>query len=75
MSRSFNVWTIGAIGSREKITSVSKWLMNEEGFKQTDLDRIHAPIGINIKPKTPAEIAISIAAELIQCRAVRQSFN
>lgn len=68
-----NACYIGVIGSREKTASVSKRLMDEEGLKQADLDRIHTPIGINIKAKTPAEIAISIAAELILFRAVYQS--
>ena len=40
-----------------------------EGFTNEELDRVHAPIGIDIGSETPAEIAISIAAQLIQIRA------
>lgn len=59
---------IGVIGSRNKVALTRKRLL-EAGFTEKDLERIHAPIGIDIKSETPAEIAISIAAELIRCRA------
>ncbi|MDR2259230.1 MAG: XdhC family protein, partial [Treponema sp.] len=36
---------------------------------ELDAERVHAPIGIDIQSKTPAEVAISIAAELILVRA------
>ena len=36
------------------------------------LERVHAPIGLNVGASTPAEIAVSIAAELI---AVRSGLN
>jgi xanthine dehydrogenase accessory factor len=39
------------------------------GLTSQQLDRLKAPIGINIPSKTPAEIAISVIADLI---AVRQ---
>ena len=35
------------------------------GISEEDIDRLHAPIGITIGAQTPAEIAISIAAEII----------
>jgi xanthine dehydrogenase accessory factor len=58
---------IGVIGSRTKLAFVSERLKNEEGFKPEEIaaPRVHAPIGLPIKSKTPAEIAVSIAAELI----------
>lgn len=59
---------IGVIGSRGKVAVVSKKLM-ADGYSQHDLDRIYTPIGLDIKAETPAEIAISIAAEMIQIRA------
>ena len=43
--------------------------MWEAGFTPEDTDRIYAPIGLEIGAETPAEIAISIAAELIAVRA------
>jgi len=59
---------IGVIGSRAKIAAVSKKLL-EQGFSQEEIDSVHTPIGIDIKAETPAEIAVSIAAELIMVRA------
>lgn len=59
---------IGVVGSKQKIAAVSKKLF-EEGFTQKDLDRIYTPIGTDIKAESPAEIAISIAGELICVRA------
>ena len=41
----------------------------DNGVEEAELSRIHAPIGITIFAETPEEIAISIAAELIRCRA------
>ena len=60
---------IGVIGSRHKIAQVEKNIM-EHGFTRADLDRVTAPIGLmSIKAETPAEIAISIAGQLIAFRA------
>ena len=59
---------IGVIGSRAKIAITSKKLL-EIGFSQEEISRVHTPIGIDIKADTPAEIAVSIAAELIITRA------
>ena len=60
---------IGVIGSSHKKALVEKSIM-EHGFTRADLDRVTAPIGLlNIKAETPAEIAISIAGQLIALRA------
>ncbi len=59
---------IGMIGSRGKIATTYKRL-KEAGIGENEISRIHAPIGLPIKGETPAEIAISIAAELILHRA------
>ena len=59
---------VGCIGSRKKTAYVNQKL-REEGFSEEDLARIHAPIGLPIQARTPEEIAISIAAELIRHRA------
>ena len=61
---------IGMIGSRRKKAMIYERLL-EEGFTQKDLDRVHAPIGLDIGAETPEEIAVSIVAELIQVRAGR----
>jgi len=59
---------IGMIGSRRKKAMIYERLL-EEGFTKSDLDRVHAPIGLDIGAETPEEIAVSIVAELIQVRA------
>jgi xanthine dehydrogenase accessory factor len=38
------------------------------GFSEADLARIHAPIGLGIGAEGPAEIAVSILAEIIKWR-------
>lgn len=62
---------IGVIGSRNKLKTLSGKLM-EEGFTQKDIQRFYGPIGTPILAETPAEIAISIAGELIKIRAERE---
>ena len=59
---------IGVIGSRRKKASVFR-VLNEDGFTDRDLERITTPIGLEIGAETPAEIAISIAAQMIEVRA------
>lgn len=60
---------IGVIGSRKKKTSVFAKL-KEIGFNEEDLQRVTTPIGLDIKAETPAEIAISITAQMIEKRAI-----
>jgi xanthine dehydrogenase accessory factor len=55
---------LGLIGSRAKVARIRKALI-AEGMPPECLDRVHAPIGLDIGAVTPAEIAISILAELI----------
>ncbi|MFO7783584.1 MAG: XdhC family aldehyde oxidoreductase maturation factor [Thermodesulfobacteriota bacterium] len=59
---------IGMIGSSRKIRIIYDRLI-EEGIDRTQLDRVHAPIGLDIGAETPEEIAVSIVAELILVRA------
>lgn len=59
---------IGVVGSRSKIAEVNAKL-KADGFGEADIERITTPIGIDIKSETPAEIAVSIAAQLIEKRA------
>lgn len=58
---------IGLIGSRRKVIKIFSDL-REQGVSPEHLDRVHAPIGLDIGAVTPAEIALSIAAELIAVR-------
>ena len=59
---------IGVVGSRKKTKFVTDKLL-AEGFTEEQLARVTAPIGIEIGSETPAEIAISIAAQLIEVRS------
>jgi len=61
---------IGMIGSRRKRDLIYQELLGK-GFTRSELERVHAPIGLAIGAETPEEIAVSIVAELIQVRANR----
>ncbi|MGQ9645611.1 MAG: XdhC family aldehyde oxidoreductase maturation factor [Thermodesulfobacteriota bacterium] len=62
-----NARYIGMIGSKKKIQTLYHDLM-AKGVPKEVLDRVHAPIGIDIHSETPEEIAVSIVAELIKVR-------
>jgi xanthine dehydrogenase accessory factor len=59
---------IGMIGSRKKIALVRDSFLKNEWATTKQWNKIHTPIGLEIGSKTVQEIAISIAAELIQVR-------
>jgi xanthine dehydrogenase accessory factor len=55
---------IGALGSR--VTTAKRMTeLREEGATEEQLARIHAPIGLKIGSRSPAEIALSIMAEIV----------
>ena len=58
---------LGMIGSKRRVKGLFDALA-EEGFDRAALDRVHAPIGLMIGAVTPEEIAVSIAAQLIENR-------
>jgi len=58
---------LGLLGSKSKVATLFKALKSE-GTSQGDLDKIDAPIGLKINSKTPAEIAVSIAAKIISVK-------
>ena len=60
---------VGVIGSRKKAAGVRQVLKTEYGMTDAELDLVTTPIGVDIDAETPAEIAISIAGQLIQTRA------
>lgn len=62
-----NAKYIGMIGSKTKRSFIYNQL-KDEGYSQSELDRVFCPIGLEISAQTPEEIAISIAAELIKIR-------
>lgn len=55
---------VGMIGSRRKVAQAMEE-MRALGFSKEALDQVHAPIGLPIRAQTPAEIAVSILAEII----------
>lgn len=63
---------IGVMGSRRKKEYVFARL-REVGFTDADLDRVTTPIGLSIGGESPAEIALSIVAQLVQLRAAREA--
>jgi xanthine dehydrogenase accessory factor len=58
---------IGMMGSAKKVKEIFNKL-KEAGITEEKLKKVHAPIGFPIKSNTPEEIAISIAAEIIQVK-------
>lgn len=59
---------LGMIGSRRKVHSLVRRVLDKEarmGRSTPDLSRLRAPIGLALGGRTPAEIAISVVAELI----------
>ncbi|HLI70082.1 MAG TPA: XdhC/CoxI family protein [Ktedonobacteraceae bacterium] len=58
---------IGMIGSPGKVKNIFKSLLRK-GFSREALERVHAPIGLDLGAETPDEIALSIAAEILMQR-------
>jgi len=63
-NQNVNIAYIGVLGSKAKIKTMFQDLL-AKGIKTEVLEKVHAPIGLNIKSQTPEEIAVSIGAELI----------
>ncbi len=55
---------IGMIGSRRRVRATYVQLL-AEGLDRERIDRIHAPVGLDIHAETPEEIAVAVAAELV----------
>lgn len=62
---------LGVIGSKKKTLAVNEQLRGR-GITDGQLARVHAPIGLPIGAVTPAELAVSIAGEMIAERAKRR---
>ncbi|MGR3661465.1 MAG: XdhC family protein [Paracoccaceae bacterium] len=60
-----DVFYLGCLGSRRTHAKrVSR--LEDMGFREAQIDRIHGPVGLNIGAKSPAEIAIAVLAEMTQ---------
>ena len=58
---------VGMIGSKRKVLSVYKAL-EQEGYRPEEMERVYAPMGLDIGALSPEEIAVSIVAELVAVR-------
>ncbi len=58
---------IGLMGSKKKVQKLFSDLRTK-GYTESELKKVHSPIGLDIKSETPEEIAVSIAAEIIMVK-------
>ncbi|MEO6952160.1 MAG: xanthine dehydrogenase accessory protein XdhC [Polyangia bacterium] len=63
---------LGLIGSKRKI-AMFKERLSLRGIDEARWENVHAPIGVDIGADTPEEIAVAIAAELVEVRARRRN--
>jgi xanthine dehydrogenase accessory factor len=59
---------VGALGSSRNQAKRRERLAQHFGLTPDELARLHGPVGLRIGAKTPAEIAVSILAEIIECK-------
>ncbi len=59
---------IGMIGSRRRIKACFQRFRDEDKISEELIERVYAPIGLDIGTETPAEIALSILGEVIKVR-------
>lgn len=55
---------VGMLGGKKRRESI-KEMLRADGVPEAALERLHTPIGLDIGAETPAEIAVSIAAQLV----------
>jgi xanthine dehydrogenase accessory factor len=60
-----NAGYIGAMGSRGT-TARRAEALRERGFTDADLERLHAPIGLDLGARSPEEIALAVVAEIVK---------
>lgn len=65
---------IGMIGSKSKVAFVINNML-ENGYTKEQINKVHTPIGLSIGGQTPAEIAVSIAGEIILEKNKKESIN
>jgi xanthine dehydrogenase accessory factor len=56
------------LGSRRNQAARKDRLATHFGLQEHELNRLHGPVGLNLGAKTPAEIAISVVAEIVQAK-------
>lgn len=58
---------VGVMGSRRRWAE-TRSLLQQDGLDEVALARVHSPIGLELNAETPAEIAVSILAQIMQIR-------
>lgn len=69
-----NTAYVGMIGSKRRVKNVMEQLL-KEGYSQEKLEKVNAPIGLEIGAVTPEEIAFSIIAQVIKYRRLVNPTN
>ncbi|WP_140918639.1 XdhC family protein [Limnobaculum xujianqingii] len=57
---------IGVMGSAKNSENRLKRLARTGGLTESELERVHAPVGLDIGSKTPSEIALSVMADIVK---------
>lgn len=63
-----NAFYVGALGSRINQQRRKQRLADHFNLSESELQRLHGPVGLRLGARTPAEIAIAILAEIVQVR-------
>jgi xanthine dehydrogenase accessory factor len=63
-----NAFYVGALGSRRNQETRKQRLAEHFDLSPLELARLHGPVGLSLGAKTPAEIAVSIVAEIVQVK-------
>lgn len=64
---------VGALGSRRNQATRKQRLAEHFDLSQSELARLHGPVGLAIGAKTPAEIAVSIMAQIVEVKNAQQA--
>jgi xanthine dehydrogenase accessory factor len=59
---------VGALGSSRNQAARKQRLAEHFGLTEEELARLHGPVGLPIGAKTPAEIAVSVVAQIVECK-------
>ena len=59
---------VGALGSSRNQAKRKERLAEHFDLTEAELARLHGPVGLRIGAKTPAEIAVSIVAQIVECK-------
>jgi xanthine dehydrogenase accessory factor len=59
---------VGALGSSRNQAARKLRLAEHFGLTEEELGRLHGPVGLRIGARTPAEIALSVVAQIVECK-------